>query len=283
VIDLHVHTCYSDGEHTPCEIIELAKKHNLDTIAITDHDRVGGVKEAIEEGNKVGIYVIPGIEVTAFDEVEVHVLGYNIDVDSPELLSYIETVKTKQEKEISEIFCYLNSIDIKLEKDDVYKFRDGEFVTMWHFAKAIAEKGYALDVRDAIDRFFLKTSLKERKNDRISVKDAINIIKASDGVPVLAHPVRLELSFDRIIEKIIKWKEYGLAGLEAIYSLNSEVDTKRYLKLAEDYELTVTMGSDYHGEHVKPNIKMGEKINGVLTRMTLIDLNSNNDKVRIEN
>ena len=260
MIDLHVHTCFSDGEHTPKEIIEIAKSNGVNTIAITDHDSIGAISDAISEGKKEEVYVIPGIEITAFEEVEVHVLGYNIDFKSDKIVSYEEHIKSERMKEINRTFEYFKSIGISLTEDDVFKYRDGEIVTIWHFAMALAEKGYAIDVKMALKKFFINSWLDELTYDRISVKDAIKLIKDIGGIPVLAHPGRLDIDFDSLVMKIKEWKKIGLAGIEAIYSLNSQEENELYLNLAKEMNLGVTIGSDYHGEHVKPNIELG---NGV--------------------
>jgi len=261
MIDLHVHTCYSDGEHTPAEIIKIAKKSGLTAIAITDHDSIKGVKEAVIKGKEEDILVIPGIEITAFEEEEVHVLGYNIDIESEEISSYVDKVFLEREQETSRIFEYLNFKGIKLTQDDVYKYRDGEIVTIWHFARALNEKGYAESINSALDTFFYNTPLNYLSNERISVKDAIYLINQAGGVAVLAHPGRLSFSYDTLLEKLNSWKEAGISGLEAIYSLNSDEENEKFLKLAEDMNLGFTIGTDYHGENVKPKIFMGKGIN----------------------
>ena len=275
MIDLHVHTCYSDGEHTPSEIIDIAKKTGLTAIAITDHDTIKGVEEAIFEGKKQGVFVVPGIEITAFDEEEVHILGYNIDVNSRDIIEYVNKVSLEREEETTKIFEYLYSRDILLTYDDVYKYREGEIVTIWHFAMAITEKGYTESIEEALKEFFVNSPLKELNTKRISVKDAIWLINKAGGIAVLAHPSRLNFSFDTLIKKINIWKEYGLLGLEAIYSLNSYEENEKFLNLADKLNLGFTIGTDYHGEHVKSKIFLGKGIDEKMLkykRLTLKDI-----------
>ena len=153
MIDLHVHTCFLDGEHTPKEIIEIAKRNGVNTISITDHDSVSGIDDAISYGKENDIFVVPGIEITAFDDTEIHVLGYNIDYKSEKIVSYEKYVRSERTKEISRFFEYFSRIGINLTENDVFKYRDGEIVTVWHFAMALVEKGYAENVSSAFDSY----------------------------------------------------------------------------------------------------------------------------------
>ncbi len=266
MIDLHVHTCFSDGEHTPGEVIDIAKVAKVDVLAITDHDSVFGVQEAINEGKKNNINVIPGIEITAFDDEEVHILGYNIDIEDDRIISYVRRIECEREKEVLRIFEALRGMGIDLKEDDVYKFRDGKIITSWHFAMAIVENGYASSISEARERFIEIPAIKRLDFDAISVKDAIALIKDVGGVPVLAHPSRLGFSLEELTKKIVLWKEYGLKGIEAIYSLNSEEENEKFLEVAKKYTLGATIGSDYHGEHVKPSISLGTGVNGSMVK-----------------
>lgn len=261
MIDLHLHTCCSDGEHTPKEVVEIAKNCGAEVIAITDHDSVSGLEEAIAAGESNGVRVIPGIEITAFEDAEIHVLGYNIDYRSDKIVEYEDYVKNGRKEETNRTFEYLKSIGINLTEDDVFKFRDGKIITIWHFAMALAEKGYAKDVKEALGSFFERALLDKLSYDRISVKDAIKLIKDVGGIPILAHPGRVSIEADRLIGKIEAWKKVGLLGIEAIYSLNSKEENETFLNLAKELGLAITIGSDYHGEHVKPSIKIGTGVN----------------------
>lgn len=275
MIDLHVHTCYSDGEHTPSEVIGFAKSLGICGISITDHDRIDGVEEAAIEGNKSGVFVVPGIEITAFEDVEVHILGYNIDIKDERLLSYVEQSKRVHDNEVARILDFFESSGMKLSYDDVAKFRDGSLITSWHFAMALAEKGYGEKVSDIWRKYFLVPPLKNRKFERIQVIDAIRLIKEIGGVAVLAHPVRVNLSDRELFEKVKCWKSIGLDGIEAIYSYNLAEDTKKFLNMAKELKLGVTVGSDFHGANVKAKVKLGLGIEDSMIKysdMTLDDV-----------
>jgi len=268
VIDLHVHTCFSDGEHTPEELIDIAKSEGIDVISITDHDSISGISRAILEGNKRGITVIPGIEISAFDgDNEIHVLGYNINFNSDKMVSFVKVCEEERAVFDEKVFYLINNYGYELSKGDVNKFRKGAFTTAWHFAKALCEKGNFNVLEDALK--FL-SEIEPRRN-RISVKDSIKLIRDCGGIPVLAHPVRLRLKYNELYEQIKCWKSDGLRGIEGIYSLNSDEDSRNFLEIARELELGITIGSDYHGEHVKPAIELGRGINNNMNRYDMFD------------
>jgi len=271
MIDLHVHTCYSDGEHTPKEIVQMAENKGIHAIAITDHDSVKGINEAINEGKKRGVLIVPGIEITAFEGVEVHILGYNIDFNSDKISNYTRLREIQRANEVKNKLKYLNDRGIEISEHDVVKYKDGAFVTKWHFAMALVEKGYANNIPQALE-FFLDNIYVNSYKKKVSVGEAIKLIVDTGGIPVLAHPSRLPFDIDTLTYRIKNWKLTGLKGIEAIYSLNSQEENEKFINLAKNMELKITIGSDYHGEHVKPFIKLGTGIDNNLLNYRDISL-----------
>ncbi len=244
--DLHTHSYYSDGQISPKNLVRLAKKRGIKNLALTDHDSVKGVKEAINEGKKVGVRIIPGVEIRA-DKGEV--LGYFIDIKNKELNKILK-IKRKRVQERVKGWCselqkagYNIGFKEIQEKFPKSKNNINEFYPLYLLHK----KGYGkmLDITKKLK----KEGVKKRKIKEISIIKAIKLIKKVGGVPVLAHPWIEE---DVLKEK--NFKRYVRAGLKGIEINNGDRSPwrkrkhiKRIKKLAKKYKLILTSGSDYHG------------------------------------
>lgn len=275
MIDLHIHTVASDGERTPGEIIKMAKEIGLSKIAITDHDSVGSVKEAIELGREYGINVIPGIEVTAYDNREIHVLGYNIDYESDVWVEYANYVVDIKKKEQERIFKTLNELGYNVTYNEVMArySNGGSRFRSSYVAKWLFDNGEGISAKDAYNKFFLHGPFENIRNGRISVKEAIDIIHAGGGIAVFAHPCRLgKIDIDEAKVLIEKYKGFGLDGVEAIYCMHTDEQINELMKFCEEKRLKITMGSDYHGEVSKPSIKLGHGIENNLDKYQNIEV-----------
>lgn len=258
MIDLHLHTNKSDGEHSPSKVVEIAKLSGVSTIAITDHDTCSGVSEAIYKGSELDVQVIPGIEVTAYENEEVHVLGYNVDYTSKKLDDYFELVQNKLKNEENIIFETLNKYGLTICREEIVeKYSKGEMITPTHFIDWIIDNGSGKSRKEIYIEYFQKGELRHRKSDRMSIKEAIDFIKSLGGIAVLAHPSRISWNAKELLKNVRELKEYGLVGIEAIYSLSTNKQIKEHMKLAKDNNLLVTLGSDYHGHKVKDYIDIG--------------------------
>jgi predicted metal-dependent phosphoesterase TrpH len=257
VIDLHVHTNKSDGEFSPKETICIAKENDIDIISITDHDTCKGVTEALDQGEKLGIKVIPGIEITAFENEEIHILGYGVDYKSHLLDEYEIELEDclRNEKEV--IFNTFEKFGFKVSEEEIEKYSKGASVAPGHFVNWLIEKGYETNKKQAFIKYFVKGELKNRKADRMSIKQAIEFIKELNGLPVFAHPCRTSYNKEELEEKIKELKNTGLRGIETMYSMATDEQISFYNELAKRYDLLITIGSDYHGPDVKDYIEMG--------------------------
>ena len=266
MIDLHVHTNASDGQYSAKEIIDMAIKESIKTIAITDHDSCESVEEAICYGIKKGINVIPGIEITAFDEEEIHILGYNINYKSKEILEYEKYVNRLEEKENDDIFKVLNKQGIQITKKDITQYMKGEKFSTKFVGEWLVDNGYANTRAEAYTKFFVSGDLKNRKSNRMPVEKAIKFINELGGRAVWAHPCRFDTDDKEVINRINKYKSYGLKGIEAIYSMHSDEQIEFLIDYAKQTELIYTFGSDFHGEKVKHNISFGKGKNNNLIK-----------------
>lgn len=259
-IDLHVHTTASDGTCTPAEVVALAKEKGLAAIAITDHDGVGGYAEAAEAGKKLGVEVVSGIEIsTKFVTDEygyaVHILGYYIDTASPELTPVLEWVVNDRDERNRKMVALMQADGLPITYEYMHE-RFGDVVGRPHFAEYLVEQGLASSVQDAFDKYVEKGRRYWLPRHFLSIERSVEIIKLAGGVPVLAHPFQYKRDDAGLRELIEHCMESGLKGMECRYSGYTEEMSGYLEKLADEYGLIKTGGSDFHGGN-KPAISLG--------------------------
>jgi predicted metal-dependent phosphoesterase TrpH len=248
-IDLHLHTTASDGTRSPSEIVNYAKSKGLQAIAITDHDTIEGLAEALAEGERIGLEVIPGIEISA-EHIpgSMHLLGYFLDIHHPllnERLEYLQKARAERNPKIVE---NLNRLGVKMTYDEVVKASGGGQVGRPHFAQVLLEKGYVRSFQEAFDRFLKKGASAYVDKFRFSSAEAIHFIREAGGVAVVAHPNTLGSNNSKPLEAILlQLVREGLRGIEVFYPEHSSVETAQYKFLAEKHGLLTTGGTDYHG------------------------------------
>ncbi|MFH1347830.1 MAG: PHP domain-containing protein [Candidatus Margulisiibacteriota bacterium] len=252
--DLHIHTYFSDGTQSPEEIVELAKKNGLTTIAITDHDVVAGIERAEKKGKEIGLEIIPGIELTAeVLDTEIHILGYYIDHRSPKLLEIITKIQKGREERIFRICEKLKSIGVDLDPQKVFKIAGHKAAGRPHVARAMIEEGFISSFKEAFDKYIDFHGPAYVSHYKLSPEEAVKLVAAAGGIPVFGHPA--VSNCDQVIPDLVA---AGLVGIEADYSGHNRGQNKHYLKLAKEYGLLVTGGSDYHGFSSGREIKLGD-------------------------
>lgn len=256
IVDLHTHTTYSDGTYTPKELIEYGANKNISAIAITDHDVLGGIEEGKYYGNKLGIEVISGIEVsTEYQGREIHIVGLFVDEYNKDINSKLNSLRKRRTERNYEMIESLNSLGLNISYDDVEKTAKGGVVTRAHFAKALKEKGYILSIGEAFDRYIGDGKPAYVKREVLPWQDTLNMITNSGGVPVLAHPLLYNFSSYRLEEMVSDMAKYGLKAIEAYYSTHSQSDVKYIKTIAQKNGLKISGGSDFHGAN-KPKLDL---------------------------
>jgi predicted metal-dependent phosphoesterase TrpH len=248
IIDLHVHTTASDGSLTPREVVRRAKALGLKAIAVTDHDTVAGVEEALEEGILCGLEVIPGIEISVdVTKGTCHLLGYFIDYKDEDLLKRLLFIQRAREERNLKMLQKLKALGIDLTLEEVKaQAKDGQ-ICRPHFALAMIKKGYVSSVDEAFERFLKKGGPAYVEKFRLSPEEAIRMILQSKGIPVLAHPFTLELEKEEFETFLKELKQHGLKGIEAYYPDHTLEQTEFYERLGKKYGLLITGGTDFHG------------------------------------
>jgi predicted metal-dependent phosphoesterase TrpH len=248
-VDLHLHTTASDGVMSPSEIVRYAKAKGLQAIAITDHDTIEGLEEGLSEGKRIGLEVIPGIEISAAHSPgSMHLLGFFLDIYHPllnERLGYLQKARAERNPKIAE---KLNQLGIDLTYEEVLKVSGGGQVGRPHFAQVLLDKGYVKSFQEAFERFLKKGAPGYVDKLRFTAKEALHFINEAQGVAVLAHPNTLGMNrysgFENLLLQLV---DEGLQGLEVYYPEHSALEVAQYKTLAERYGLLVTGGTDYHG------------------------------------
>lgn len=243
--DLHIHSNYSDGTMSPEEIINKAINLGVKSISITDHDSINS--QYVTRNKYTNIKIIPGIELsTEFGDLELHILGYFIDINNEELINTVDKLSKARMRRVNEILLKLREQDIELNIEDL----DIDFnstIGRSHVAKAMVRKGYYTNYKAAFTNHLIKGKKAYVKGYKLNYKEAIQIINNSGGVAVLAHPGQIYKSLE--VENIIKnLKFFGLKGLEVYHPSHSKDQTNNFYNLAKKYKLLITGGSDFHGK-----------------------------------
>lgn len=265
LIDLHTHTIFSDGELSPNALVRLAVKKNVGVLAITDHDTLEGVKN-LNRNDKIivdsGIRVINGIELSAkVSHGRMHILGYGIDLNSEKLNQKLIELK---DNSINSVLSLMEQI--KRDYYIIFGYEDiKEMVNANHnlnrvdLAKLCVKYGYATGVQDAFHKYLIPAYEKTGNIRRgLSYAECINLIHASHGISVLAHPKSLELEKKEFLVLLKDMITSGLDGIEVYHSSHSKEEMDFYKKVAKEYNLLVSGGSDYHGASVKPDIEIAK-------------------------
>ena len=256
-VDLHVHTTASDGSLRPAEAVRRAAEAGLSAIAVTDHDTTAGLAEALDAGERFGVEVVPGVELSVDYQGEgIHILGYFIDRTHPVLRELLDWVVAERGARNEAIAASMRADGIPVTVEALRARHPGAVIGRPHFAQALTEHGAAESIRDAFDRF-LNTGMKYyRARTYIPMDRAFGAIRAAGGKAVFAHPFQYEYSEPELVVLTRKLVEKGLAGVECVYS-HYTAEQVRYLKdLADYYGLCVTGGSDFHGAG-KPEVALG--------------------------
>ena len=254
-VDLHIHSSESDGMSTPEEIVRMAKACGLCAIAITDHDTAAGVPAAAAEGARLGVEVVPGIEISTTFRGPVHILGYYIDPQSPEIAPVLDWVIRDRDERNRLMAEHMAADGLPVDYAAMQR-RFGSAIGRPHFAAILVELGLARDIKDAFDRYVEKGRKYYEPRHFLSLERTISVIRRSGGVPVLAHPFQYRLDEAGLRELIEYAMDCGLEGMECRYSGYTEEQSAQLLALAEEYGLLPTGGSDYHGS-VKPRFALG--------------------------
>ncbi|MBK8945868.1 MAG: PHP domain-containing protein [Ignavibacteriae bacterium] len=240
--DLHTHTTYSDGALSPQELLDLAHKKQISVVGITDHDSVNGIEEAIKYGRKIGIEVVPGVEIsTDIEGAEIHILGYFIDYKDKELNKVLKFFRDERFERAKRIIKKLNKINVEITIDDVLEFSKNSPICRPHIAKALLKKGITKNFLQAFQKYIGDDGPAFERKIHVSPQSAFKIINDAGGLSFIAHPGKMKES---ILNKLIK---LGIDGIEVVHSSHKKFQQKFYADIVNEYCLLASGGSDFHG------------------------------------
>jgi hypothetical protein len=255
-IDLHTHSTCSDGTTTPTNLIREAKEADLCAISLTDHDTMAGLTEAITAGAQAGIEVVPGVELSADHEgCAVHILGYGLDRNNPDLLALLSELQLIREERNHRILENLAKLGIAIDRDELLASSSG-LLGRPHIARMLVKLKVVVNINQAFARYLKKDGLAYAAATRFPATETIKIIKQAGGLAVLAHPTTFDKSFNRVTAAIKYLQKHELDGIEAIYPGHTAKICQDLGKLADQLDLLVTGGSDFHGV-MKQGISLG--------------------------
>ena len=243
--DLHTHTNFSDGSFSPEELLAAAKNLGLSYLAITDHDTVDGICHLYENGlyPAKGIKIIPGIEFKVAHEREIHLVGYNIDIYNGKLLERLTELLDARWIRFSEIVKKLQANGCQIREADVLKIAGtSRSIGRSHIARALVKNGCFKTIREAFDKMLQRNKAAYVPRYLLSLEEIINLIHKAGGIVCLAHPKLI--GDDRLVEELC---QSGIDAVEVFYPCHEPEDVTRYIKLADQYNLLTTGGSDFHG------------------------------------
>lgn len=269
-IDLHVHSSASDGTFSPSDVAKLAAASGLSAMALTDHDTVAGVQEAVAAA-PASLEVIPGAELSAlWKGREIHILGLYLDPTAPLLLSSLEALRAKREARNEEILSRLRKAGFPMTREELQSGNPDTVITRAHFARVMEEKGYVSSRKEAFRRYLEPGCPYCPKKEELSPETAVELILAAGGFPALAHPLQYRFS-NRDLDGLTAYlKGLGMKGLEVYHSSCNAWESQKLKELAVRHGLLPTGGSDFHGAN-KPDIRIGSGRGNLRISFLLLD------------
>ncbi len=262
MIDLHVHSTFSDGSLTPAQLVDLALKQGVTALALTDHDTTDGLAPLLREAGR-GVELIGGVEISLeVGKGTLHLLAYFMDPANPAFASALAQIRGGRESRNERILARLNELGLELAWADVAKFASEGVVGRPHFAAALIEKGYVADKDEAFNRYLAKGRPGYLDRFRLPVTEAVATIRGAGGVAVLAHPSTLGLGRAALRDFVQTLQATGLSGIEVYYPEHNLDQTAEYLRLTKTFDLVPTGGSDFHGS-LNPAIRLGSGFGGL--------------------
>ena len=256
-IDLHVHSTASDGTFTPTQLVRYAISRGLAAFALTDHDSVAGLNEAMSAAAGTPLEVIRGIEFsTVYQGSDVHIVGLDIDPAHPDFSNRLHQFLHSRETRNLRMIEKMQKDGMIISLELLQKHFGDTVLTRAHIARFLMEAGYVSQMSEAFDRFLSPGCPYYIEREKVTPADAVQLICSTGGIPILAHPILYHFTDEKLHQLIVSLKKMGLMGIEAIYSTYSVREEAYIRDLAAELDLCISGGSDFHGDN-KPGLDLG--------------------------
>ena len=268
-IDLHTHSTASDGTLKPAELVAAALAAGLKAIALTDHDTVQGLPEACAAGNELGLEVIGGCELSVeWPQGSMHLLGLWLPATPLRLKATLEHLTELRKSRNETIIANLRSYGVDITYDELADAADGT-IGRPHIAQLLIDKGKAVNFQDAFLNWLRPGTKGYAPKEKLQPRQAIELLKEESATVILAHPCTLRLAEGELEAALRELKDWGLDGVEVIYSMHTQAQTNTYAGLCRKLDLLVSAGSDFHGGN-KPGIALGRGKGGLRPSYDLV-------------
>lgn len=271
VVDLHTHSTASDGTISPTRLVEYAKEKGLSAIALTDHDTVAGLDEARAAGARLGVEVIPGIELTTVVEGrDVHLVGLYIDPEHPAITRELEGMVQGRLRRNRNIIAQLRAAGLEIYKEDMAQFGDA-IITRGHIAKVLMDRGYVTTLQEAHDRYLSKGQVGYANRETPSPRACIDAVHRAGGLVFVAHVNRIHRGDpDHSLAICRQVLAAGADGLETLYCQYDSFWEEATEALAREMGVLRSGGSDYHGD-IKAGLDLGTGYGGLAVPHRFLD------------
>lgn len=255
-IDLHTHSNCSDGSMTPTELVAHAAERGLKAIALSDHDTVAGIDEALEAGKRYGVEIVPAIEFSAQSDTETHILGFYIDHKCERLKEALENINKVRWQRTVNTCENLQRLGFDVSMEEALRIAPSGLIGRAHFARILMEKGYTKSVKEGFEKYLANGRPAYDGTQYLTAEMAVKLIEDIGGVSFVAHPHLIRLSDESLREFLIMLKGYGLCGIEGYYNEYTPEMQEYFHNLARELGLEISGGTDYHAK-MKPHIEIG--------------------------
>lgn len=256
-VDLHVHSNASDGTLSPSEVVELALKKDLAAIALSDHDTVKGVPEAVKAAEGTSLEVIPATELSCYyNKIEIHVVGLFVDHQNPDFLAELDRLEAARMQRNLDMIELFRKDGIEISLEELQAGNPGSVITRVHFARVLTEKGYCKDKNAAFKQYVGVGCPYYLPKPQVTPELSLPLITQAGGIPILAHPNLYNMGWNEIETLVQTLLPLGLKGIEAYHSSQNISQSDKLRSMAAKYHLVVSGGSDFHGAN-KPDIDLG--------------------------
>ncbi len=248
-LDLHIHSTFSDGTLSPAEVVNLACRKGLTAIALTDHDTMAGIKPAIAAAAEMALEVVPGLEISVLHNgISLHLLGYLMDAADPGLNRVLAALQKGRDERNAAIVNRLLDLGIAVSPEDLLRVSQTGQTGRPHIARVMVEKGIVRTILQAFEQYLGRGGLAYASRPVLDAAEAIGVLRQAGGISVLAHPLQIDASLERLPALLNDLVPLGLDGLEGYYPTHSAKVRRKLRAAAERYGLVVTGGSDFHGD-----------------------------------